>query len=182
MERKSENMVYTVKLRRHENSTSWASVWRWLLGFGSVRSGPGPPGHPEEVDEPFRETFRGLLPLPHWVNGRLGVGGAAVGVPLTLLGPCGSCGSCGWGDCAGVPGLGSDEDVDGAPAGLPALSLAESLSGPDLLALFWPSCCSWLTFIFLQLGLTRYFKGSGPFCREKRQHRAIHSINYLNYI
>lgn len=105
-------------------------------------SGPallGAPRHPDEVDEPFRETFRGLPPLPpqNWVKGRLGLGAVAVGVPLTvqpllllLLLPCGC------GDCAGVPGLGRDEDVDGAPAGLPALSLAESLSCPDLLALF----------------------------------------------
>lgn len=35
-----------------------------------------------------------------------------------------------------MPGLGSDDDVEGAPAGLPALSLAESLSRPDLLVLF----------------------------------------------
>lgn len=74
------------------------------LRFGSVRF----PGHPEEVDEPFRDTFRGL-PLPltplltYWVRGRFGVGGggrevgagaAADGVPLTVPGPCGSCG-CG---------------------------------------------------------------------------------------
>lgn len=161
-ERKRDNIVYTMELRWHENSRpiSWAGVWRWLVRFGAPR-------HPEEVEEPFRETFRGLLPpllpLPNWVKGRLGVGGAAVGVPLTLMGPWGSCGC---GDCAGVPGLGSDEDVDGAPAGLPALSLAESLSGPDLLALFWPSCCAWLTFIFLQLGRTLYLSGNGPFCEE----------------
>lgn len=65
-----------------------------------------------------------------------------------------------------MPGLGSEEDVEGAPAGLPALSLAESLSGPDLLVLFWPSCCAWLTFIFLQLGRTLYFSGKGPFYKE----------------
>lgn len=158
MERERDNIVYTMELRWHENSISWADVWRWL-----VRSGSGAPRHPEEVDEPFRDTFRGLLLLlpPNWVKARLGAGGATAGVPFTLLGPCGSCGC---GDWAGVPGLGSDEDVDGAPVGLPALSLAESLSGPDLLALFWPSCWAWLTFIFLQLGRTRYFSGNGPFC------------------
>lgn len=119
--------------------------------------------HPEEVDEPFSDTFRGLLPLlPNCVKGRLGVEGAVAGVPLTLLGPWGSCGC---GDRAGVPGLGSEEDVDGAPTGLPALSLAESLSGPDRLVLFWPSC-AWLTFIFLQLGRTRYFSGKGPFYKD----------------
>lgn len=164
MERERDNIVYTMELRWHENGISWAGVWRWLL---PVRSGA--PRHPEEVDEPFRETFRGLLPLLppfppplllNWLKGRLGVDGAAAGVPLTLVG---TWGSCGCGDWAGVPGLGSDDDVDGAPAGLPALSLAESLSGPDLLVLFWPSCCAWLTFIFLQLGRTRYFSGKGPF-------------------
>lgn len=132
---------------------------------GPVRFGPDAPRHPEEVDEPFTETFRGLLALLNWVKGRLGVGEAAVGVPLTLLGPCGSCGC---GDWAGVPGLGRDEDVDGAPAGLPALSLAESLSGPDLPALFCPSCCAWLTFIFLQFGRTRYLRGNGPFCDNSK--------------
>lgn len=136
-------------------------------------SGPVPVRHPELVEDPFRVTFRALLPpvlvlFPpeNWVKGRGGFsggggggGGLVEGVPLT--GPCGSC-ACG--DWAGVPGLGSDEDVDvdGAPAGLPALSLAESLSGPDLL-LFWPSCCACVTFIFLQLGRTRYFRGRGPF-------------------
>lgn len=46
------------------------------------------------------------------------------------------CGICGCGDWAGVPGLGKEDEVDAAPAGLPALSLAESLSGPDLPVLF----------------------------------------------
>lgn len=63
-------------------------------------------------------------------------------------------------DWTGVLGLGSGEDVDGAPAGLLAWSLAESLS--ERLALLKPSCAC-VIFIFLQLGRTRYFKGSGPF-------------------
>lgn len=151
MARKRENVVYTMELRWHEDSISW--IWQWL-----VRSGA--PRHPEEVDEPFRETFLGLPPL-NCVKARPGVEGTAAGVPFTLVGPCG------WGDCAGVPGLGSDDDVDGALAGLPALSLAESLSGPDLLMLFLPSCCALLTFIFLQLGRTRYFSGNGPFWEDK---------------
>lgn len=57
-------------------------------------------------------------------------------------------------------GLGSGEEVDGTPAGLLALSLAESLS--ERFVLFTPSC-GWAIFIFLQLGRTRYFRGSGPF-------------------
>lgn len=57
-------------------------------------------------------------------------------------------------------GLGSGEEVDGTPAGLLAFSLAESLS--ERFVLFTPSCgCA--IFIFLQLGRTRYFRGSGPF-------------------
>lgn len=91
-----------------------------------------------------------------------GVVGAAAGVPLTLLG------AGGWGDWAGVTGLGSDDDAEGAPAGLPALSLAESLSTPDRLVLFRPSCSAWLTFIFLQLGRTLYFSGSGPFWGQQK--------------
>lgn len=97
MERERDNIVYTMELRWHENGISRAGVWRWLL---PVRSGA--PRHPEEVDEPFRETFRGLLPLlppfppplPNWLKGRFGVDGAAAGVPLTLVGTWGSCG-CG---------------------------------------------------------------------------------------
>lgn len=149
-----------------------------VSGVGLVRSGPV--SHPEVVADPFRVTFRALpapvlgpFPPENWVKalgglrGGGGGGGLVEGVPFT--GPCGSC-ACG--DWAGVPGLGSDEeaDVDGAPAGLPALSLAESLSGPDLWAWFWPSCCAWLTFIFLQLGRTRYFRGRGPFCGGHTEH------------
>lgn len=36
-ERKRDNIVYTMELHWHENSISWAGVWRWL-----VRSGPEP--------------------------------------------------------------------------------------------------------------------------------------------
>lgn len=104
--------------------------------------------HPDEVAEQLSETFRGL---PSCAKGRLGVERATAGVPFTLLpgGPRGG----GSEDCAASPGLGREEDVDGAPAGLPALSLAESLS-----------CWLWLTFSFLQFGRTRYWSGSGPVC------------------
>lgn len=149
-----------------ERAVSWAGVWRWLLRSGPVQSGA--PRHPEE---PFRETFLGLPQLPNCVNDLPGVDGAAAGVPFTLLG------AGGWGDCAGVPGLGSDDDVEGAPAGLPALSLAESLSRPDLLVLFWPSCCAWLTFIFLQLGRTLYFRGRGPFWQQQIKTEISPQIN-----
>lgn len=90
-----------------------------LVASGSARFTV--PGHPEEVDEPFRDTFRGLpLPLPpppNWVKGRLWVGGGggrvgggggggggrggavAAGDPLTVPVPGpGPCGSCGCGD------------------------------------------------------------------------------------
>lgn len=138
--------------------TVWAERESGAGCSGAVQSGA--PRHPEE---PFRETFLGLPQLPNCVNDLPGVEGAAAGVPFTLLG------AGGWGDCAGVPGLGSDDDVDGAPAGLPALSLAESLSRPDLLVLFWPSCCAGLTFIFLQFGRTLYFSGRGPFWEQWNQ-------------
>lgn len=49
-----------------ETVSAEREVWRWLHVTGAPR-------HPDEVDEPFRETFRGLPPLPNWVKGRLGV-------------------------------------------------------------------------------------------------------------
>lgn len=146
MKRKRERL--RVELGWHGDGMSWAEL---------LRSGPDRSGAPRHPEEPFRDTFLGLPQLPNCVNDLPGVDGAATGVPFTLLG------AGGWGDCAGVPGLGSDDDVEGAPAGLPALSLAESLSRPDLLVLFWPSCSAGLTFIFLQFGRTLYFSGRGPF-------------------
>lgn len=95
-ERKRDNVVYTMELRWHEDS-----VAERVSGVGwSGPVGSGSPRHPEEVDEPFREIFRGLPPLPppppSWVKGRLWVGVVGTGVPLMLLlllfGPCGSCG------------------------------------------------------------------------------------------
>lgn len=72
-----------------------------LAATGSARFGV--PGHPEEVDEPFSDTFRGLTPplpppppLTNCVKGRFGVAGggrageagaAAGGVPFTVPGP-----------------------------------------------------------------------------------------------
>lgn len=78
-------------------------------------------------------------------------------------------------------GLGSGEEVDGTPAGLLALSLAESLS--ERFVLFTPSCGG-VIFIFLQLGRTRYFRGSGPFygmCEDNRRHLFIERWIPNNY-
>lgn len=78
-------------------------------------------------------------------------------------------------------GLGSGEEVDGTPAGLLALSLAESLS--ERFVLFTPSC-GWVIFIFLQLGRTRYFRGSGPFygmCENNRRHLFIEQLKFSNH-
>lgn len=92
---------------------------------------PGFQASPEDKEEPFSEAFRGLFPKR---NGLVGAG-AEVEAPLTGLEMWRKCG-----DCTGVPGLGKEEEVAGTPAGLQALSLAESLSA-DRPVLFWPSCC-----------------------------------------
>ena len=120
-------------------------------------------GHPEEADDPLTDIFRDLMLNGY---GRLWARGVKLGAPFWLLGALGV--NCGCGDCAGVLGLGNDEDVEGTPAGLLALSLAKSLSGPDRPVLFGASGCVGLSFIFLQLGLTRYFKGNGPFFKRKK--------------
>ncbi len=125
-------------------------IWRWRHLVA--------PHHPDDVEDPFSAIFRTLLPN---VNCRLGL---VIVVPLIGLEIWVRWGCEGW---TSVLGLGSGEEVDGTPAGLLALSLAESLS--ERFVLFTPSC-GWVIFIFLQLGRTRYFRGSGPFYEicEKR--------------
>lgn len=103
------------------------------------------------------EDFRALLVKEDWwlLPGLLLV-------PFMVLEMCGN---CGWGDWTGVLGLGRQEEVEGSPpAGLLALSLPESLSSSPLLlrpSRWWP------IFILLQVGRTRYLRGSGPFCKAR---------------
>lgn len=111
-------------------TTEWLKTRRWhgkswLLDPHTL---PPPSLHPDEVEEPFREGLRALLPK---VNCRLGL---VMEEPLIGFE---TCGKWGCGDWRGVLGLGSGDEVDGAPAGLQALSLAESLS--ERLALLRPS-------------------------------------------
>lgn len=106
---------------------------------------------PEDTEEPLTDGFRGLFLLN-------GIWWLVLEDPFIVVDIWGK---CEWGDCPGVQGLGSDEDVDGAAAGLLALSLPESLSKSPLV-LFTPSC--WIPIlILLHVCLTRYFRGSGPF-------------------
>lgn len=119
-------------------------------------------------DEPLR--FLGMWGKAVWAGG--GGGGAApgaAGAAAALLGP-GPELRLGLLPPAPAPappgavvGLERGEEVDGPPAppaGLLALSLAESLS--ERAALLGPSE-GWAIFIFLQLGRTRYCRGRGPF-------------------
>lgn len=77
-ERKRDNIVYTMELRWHENSISWASVWRWLVRFGSVRIPASSGGS--------RRTVQGDLP---------GLAAAAAAAAELSEGPTGGRGGCG---------------------------------------------------------------------------------------
>lgn len=111
--------------------------------------------HPDEVaEEPLRDIFLALLMKGFWW--------LELGVELVPLMVVEMWGNWGWGDWIGVLGFGMQAEVEGTPpAGLPALSLPESLSRSPLM--LFNLSAGWPIFIRLQLGLTRYFNGRGPF-------------------
>lgn len=81
------------------------------------------------MEDPFSAVFRTLFPK---LNCRFGLVIVEPLIGLDILVKLAGEG------CTSVLGLGSGEDVEAAPAGLLALSLAESLS--ERFVLFTPSC------------------------------------------
>lgn len=110
------------------------------------------------------DAFRVLLVKEAWW--------LPLGLPLVPFIVLEMWGNWGWGDCTGVLGLSTQDDVEGVPPmGLPAFSLPESLSRSPLLCK--PSRCWPPIFILLQVCRTRYFKGRGPFCQRKSERKPL---------